>query len=836
VRSVLHLGVCVAAALLSACGGGNGGGSEEALPGKQATYTVGGVIAGLTTVTGQTAPAVRIDNVSQTTSAMQSVTVNGNGSFTFPGVPSGTPYELAITSPPGHVCIFDTGSANGRVENASISNHGITCTVGEYSVGGAVSGLGINNPGLQLSLTVGGQSTSLSLSTDGLFTFPNPRLTSGTQYSVSMAALHGHYVCTLNGGSGSVVGNMGSSNVTNLVVNCAAPVRVSVTGLTANSPGLVLSNLYTTDASNTTRIEETLSIPGNVSAFPFATRLPSGRQYAVSVGTLHPQYDCSIIGGSGVVGTIAINIQIVCQPVPTITATGISPSANAVNVPRATRVFVGLSSGNINWDTVNVANVTLTSQYGSEPITVMPSFPGPGIQVIPMQTLRRFTAYTLTVSTGIRAYDSRIGLAAPLLVNFTTADELAWVTPARISSTVGTASNPQVVFDAASNAIAVWEQWDGTATSIWSNRYLGAIDTWGMAAVIENESSSNAGNPQIAIDASGNAVAAWQQTGGSIWSNRYVAANGAWGTATLVTTGNPTGDHSIAMSANGDALAVWRQYDGARENIQWSRYTVATGAWSVAAPLETDDSGNAFTPKIKTDAFGNALAVWPQFDGVRSNILANRYTAATGAWGAATLIESDNIGNAAAPQIAFDGSGNAVAVWTQVGSGRTNVWSNRYSAAGNVWGTAALVENNVGHAFAAQIAVDANGNAGAVWSYMSGGSTTHIRSSRSGAGGTSWGSATALENNPGSATEPQVAIDTSGNTIAIWQQPNGGFGGVWWSRYAAAGSAWSTPRPTEVASAIASSPKIIAAANGVVLAVWAQSDGTQTTIWASRLE
>jgi hypothetical protein len=40
---------------------------------------------------------------------------------------------------------------------------------------------------------------------------------------------------------------------------------------------------------------------------------------------------------------------------------------------------------------------------------------------------------------------------------------------------------------------------------------------------------------------------------------------------------------------------------------------------------ETDNAGGAFGHQIAFDASGNALAVWHQFDGTRSNIWANRY-------------------------------------------------------------------------------------------------------------------------------------------------------------------------------------------------------------------
>ena len=48
------------------------------------------------------------------------------------------------------------------------------------------------------------------------------------------------------------------------------------------------------------------------------------------------------------------------------------------------------------------------------------------------------------------------------------------------------------------------------------------------------------------------------------------------------------------------------------------------------------------------------------------------------AWGTAALIETDNAGGASTPQIAIDASGNALAVWSQSDGTRDNIWANRF--------------------------------------------------------------------------------------------------------------------------------------------------------------
>ena len=84
--------------------------------------------------------------------------------------------------------------------------------------------------------------------------------------------------------------------------------------------------------------------------------------------------------------------------------------------------------------------------------------------------------------------------------------------------------------------------------------------------------------------------------------------------------------------------------------------------WGVATLVEIDNTGDASNPQVAVDGSGDAIAVWYQDDGTRDNIWSNRYVVGTG-WGEATLIETDDSGDDYSPQVAVDSSGKAIAVW-----------------------------------------------------------------------------------------------------------------------------------------------------------------------------
>jgi flagellin-like hook-associated protein FlgL len=102
--------------------------------------------------------------------------------------------------------------------------------------------------------------------------------------------------------------------------------------------------------------------------------------------------------------------------------------------------------------------------------------------------------------------------------------------------------------------------------------------------------------------------------------------------------------------------------------------------WGTAQAIEDDDSGYAYRPIVGMDGQGNAIVVWSQSIGSVYHVLSNRYVPGTG-WGTFQFVEAEGIEHTSSPQIAVDGSGNAVVVWMQ-GSllGSYDAWANTYSA------------------------------------------------------------------------------------------------------------------------------------------------------------
>lgn len=469
---------------------------------------------------------------------------------------------------------------------------------------------------------------------------------------------------------------------------------------------------------------------------------------------------------------------------PTVSTT--IPARDATDVAHDATIRVtfneAMSASSVDAGSITVGGLTGTVTYDAASRTAT---------FTPSQALAESRVYTATVTTAVKDAAGN-ALASTHSWSFTTraaAQPRAWGRAVQIddsSANDAEEQEPQIATDGAGNAIAVWHQSDGARNSIWANRYT-AGSGWGTPAMIESDDTKDAYLPRIAIDATGSALVVWEQydnddpdTQASIWANRYTAGSG-WGTATLIGSDDAiiASGPRIAVDGAGNALAVWSQSDRTRTNIWANRYTAGSG-WGAATLIESDDTGDAYDPQIASDDAGNAIAVWGQFDGTHYDIRANRYTAGSG-WGTATLIESD-AGQAARPQIAVDAAGTALAVWEQNDGSRHNIWANRYTV-GSGWGMATLIESeDTGPATDPQIAVDAAGNAMAVWQQHDG-TRRNIWANRYTAG-SGWGTAALIESeDDGGASRPEIAIDAAGNAWAVWVQYDDPRYNIWANHY-----------------------------------------------------
>ena len=265
-----------------------------------------------------------------------------------------------------------------------------------------------------------------------------------------------------------------------------------------------------------------------------------------------------------------------------------------------------------------------------------------------------------------------------------------WSLPIQIGSGNANFLNlgAQVSMDAAGNAFVGWTQYAGQSLNAYANVYsVGSSGgSWLGETMLTPSSSSSSRDVKIAADGKGNAMAVWGDyvTGSyMIWANRYVAGVG-WGTASNIqstTAAHQSYLPQVAMDATGNAMVVWQQYDSIPgvNSIYSNRYTAGVG-WGSDTLIETNNAGQASNASIGIDGGGNALVVWQQDDAnMYREIYSNRYVAGTG-WGTPVLVEPANLrtGQANQARVAVNSKGGALAVWVRDNGkgGPPNIWAN----------------------------------------------------------------------------------------------------------------------------------------------------------------
>lgn len=509
----------------------------------------------------------------------------------------------------------------------------------------------------------------------------------------------------------------------------------------------------------------------------------------------------------------------------------ITPASAATGVDTAAAVVAGFDEDIF---AVTVDNSSFVLRNGLGPVAGSVSFDGVNniASFTPTHALGLLSDYTITLTTAVTDLAGN-PLAGDYTSAFTTRDG-AWGMAGLVETdNAGDASQPQIGVDANGNAIAVWYQDDGTRNNIWSSRYAPGSG-WSVPELVETDNAGDAYAPQISVDANGNAVAVWHQDDGTrynILSNRYTAGSG-WGTAELIESDN-AGDAQfpqVSVNSSGHAIAVWQQDNGSGYNIWSNRYIPGSG-WGTAELVETA-TGTTTPPDVGMDANGHAIAVWSQHDGTRYNVVANVYTAGAG-WGAATLIEASNNGapHGFSPRIAVNQSGNAVAVWFQSDGTRQSIYANRYTA-GSGWGAEQLIESdNTGNAYAPKVIINENDDAIAVWHQYDG--TSYNIKANSYASGGGWGTETAIDNSTANGYYPEVAMDASGHALVVWYQNDGIADSIWANRFIA-GAGWGTATLIETEGpGDAVEPVIAMNGKGHAVATWSQSDSTRYNIRAN---
>jgi hypothetical protein len=664
-RNASFLAVLLLAGL-AACSDDDPAGAQPLEPGGIPSYTLGGTVSGLT-------GSLTLQNTNGAT-----VAVTANGTFTFAAeVPNGAAYTVTVSSQPNsQTCTVANGS--GSILNANVTNIAVTCAANPFLLHVIVSGLGAGKS-LVLQGAGDGGNGVLTVNANGEAAFPM-NLVAGAEYIVFVQTQPTGQTCTVENPEGEIDPVL----IATVTVTCidssasarewraAAPVQIDTDPLDSNSldqPQIVY------DAA------------GNALAVWRAGRVgEAGSDIAFSRYTR----------GSGwsTPGIVPRRI-----PEPSQFA-----GFDTRNDPRLAINANGDAVLIVNWQGAPMASFgasfydRATNTFGDLEwiYTAHPDMPAGGSTVDVKMDDAGNVLVVFDAIGGIQYARYRPGDG--------------WITPltGKLAAPIveGATREPVLAMNAAGDTVCVWKWRRGIAGQplmephLYSSRYDMDADTWSDPVIVDSDDIFDANEAvfleqNVMMDPAGNVFAIWTQSDGERLHVKYGRLTGdTWSAAAIVETGNTgeTGnayDVHAAMDGNGNVMAMWIQNDSQQGHYVANRYVPGAG-WGTQQVIG-DYAATGFAAanteiELVSNAAGDVIALWTLYSDILPEnqlapyqVLANEYNAATGEWGAPDVIDKEAdenpeaFGEATEIAVAIDAAGNATAIWTDMGSPQTGI-------------------------------------------------------------------------------------------------------------------------------------------------------------------
>jgi hypothetical protein len=342
----------------------------------------------------------------------------------------------------------------------------------------------------------------------------------------------------------------------------------------------------------------------------------------------------------------------------------------------------------------------------------------------------------------------------------------------------------------------------------------------------------DASEPVISMDEAGETVAVWQRQSESEIGEVVQGSTRSPGHSFSAPfeLAAASSEQALAMTPSGEAVAVWRHFDLADEGDYKIQAAYRPPGGSFSTPFDVAATPNAAIPQnihVAVDAAGDTVVVWAQQEPGAISVVKASVRPAGGSFTAPSTISPTPVvsGHSARdPRIAIDAAGEAVAVWTYENGKNDVVQAARGSLSGGFSAPAELSSPGQEAATPA-IAISPGGEATAAWSRSNG--TDYVIETATASGG-SFSSPVELSDPAQNALEPEVAIGPSGAPTIVWTRSNGANFIV--EAISGSGGSFGSPVAVSEPGENAERPQLAESRSGSVAIVWQRSNGSEEVV------
>jgi hypothetical protein len=409
----------------------------------------------------------------------------------------------------------------------------------------------------------------------------------------------------------------------------------------------------------------------------------------------------------------------------------------------------------------------------------------------------------------------------------------------QVQTQTATGDTPVIGIDGAGNAIAAWREVADTGQAIWSSRYVAGVG-WNSAEEALDTASAPGAFPAIVMSDSGSAIVGFS-AGSAIWTNLFTPGSG-W--AGPQSTCPFAGSYwQLASSATFSFVVAENDEMGESDFTIWSNHidTSNGGGWQTAEQIggvvSSQSPPSAREPSVAVQPDGSAVAVWMQLpaetEANQDTVIATNAFAAGSGWQTQGTAPGTLLGDVSPVYAAPAPGGDTLAFWIGPSPGdaqaRAFMWT-RGSASGPWSDPQTVASPNPVEAETMAVAWR-SGHVVAI-PYSADTLQAFVFDPTQG-----WSVSSIPGSSPEQGARPSVAIDASGDAVAVWTQyvteNNTTTLPVWTSRLTADGG-WSVARTLSSETMFASEPNVAMNDSGAAMAVWLRDvAGANATVWAA---
>jgi hypothetical protein len=342
-----------------------------------------------------------------------------------------------------------------------------------------------------------------------------------------------------------------------------------------------------------------------------------------------------------------------------------------------------------------------------------------------------------------------------------------------------------------------------------------------LAPVAISPHGEHVGTPDVALDSQGNATAVWDRWNGSetLVESAYRPAGEPWGEAEVLGKGSAA---QVVVDRNGYLTVVWERYGWPTMSIE-SASRAPEGSWSEPVEIAEMPQGSSPEPWLAVDWEGNSTAVWKQ-----GEVIMSSFRTFAGSWGEPVPLSGSE---SFTPQAAMDARGDATAVWMHH-DGSDYVVESAYRPEQGEWGEPELVSQPGEDGGNPHVAIDAEGDVLVVWRGEDEGEE-RLRAAYRPAGG-SWGAPVDVSGAGEQVESPRAAVDPQGNAIAAWSGSSGEVGGwgIVHASYKPAAGGWEAPVALSSEGGNSFPADVVFDSSGNAALLWQRWDGVENLVQA----